>query len=127
MTYGHSMRRMSGSEIIVHALAFIGVTFWLVMIVRALMGVGQYTGWKLIVTGLVLGGAHLLISLSTRRRSAAAIPLIWFVLVADLLLGVFVNPKVFLLVGASIILLAAGYACRRAWNAAAAPVPAATP
>ena len=126
MSYGHDMRRSSGSKIIVHALAFIGVTFWLVMIVRALMGVGQYTGWKLIVTGLVLGAAHLLISLFTRRRSAAAIPLIWFVLVADLLQGVFVNPKVFLLVGASIILLAAGYACRRAWNAAA-PLPTAAP
>ena len=124
MSYGHIMRRSSGSEIIVHALALIGVTFWLVMIVRALMGVGQYTGWKLIVTGLVLGAAHLLISLFARRRSAAAIPLIWFVLVADLLLGVFVNPKVFLLVGASIILLAAGYRCRRAWNAAA-PLPTA--
>lgn len=114
-TYRRQMRRASGSEIVVHALAIVGVAFWVVMVVRAMMGVGDHTGPKLYVAALLLGGAHLLISVSTRRRTPLALSLTWLVTGADVILALAVNPKAWVLVGASIVMIVAGNACRRSW------------
>lgn len=106
----------SRSETVVHILAVVGVTFWVAMIVAALAGKLTYSTPRVIGLGIILLAAHALISVNTRRQKPLAIALMWFVLVADAVLALLINPKAWLLVGASIILLIAGYSCRRSWS-----------
>ena len=54
-----------------------------------------------------LGSAHALISITTNRGSSINVWLAVFVLVSDSLLGLFVDPKAFVLVGLAVVLFAA--------------------
>lgn len=99
---------------IVHTVAVIGVIFWLGMVIDALMGGFEGHLAQIIVLAVVLGGAHVLVSYFTTKQSIAAIWFTWFIFVGDSLLGIFVNPKAFILAGATVILLVAGYKARSA-------------
>ena len=93
--------------IAVHVIAAMGVVFWIVTFVRAAMGDIDAPLVLVGLLALVLGGAHVLISISTTRGSAAAIWLTVFVFISDSLLGVFVDPMAFLLAGFTVVLFVA--------------------
>jgi len=100
----------------VHVLATIGVIFWVVTFGRTALGQIDASVVQVGLLALVLGGAHALISISTTRRSAAAIWLTVFVFISDSLLGIFVNPMAFLLTGFTVVLFIAVMLSRRTLN-----------
>lgn len=112
--YRHSMDEFARSTsgrlrtpapiIAIHVLAGVGVVFWLSMIAAALTG-GSGDSAGVIVLGLVLGGAHVAISVLTHRHSRLVFAAMVFVLVADTALAVFVDPKAVLLVLFTVVLL----------------------
>jgi hypothetical protein len=87
----------------IHVLAAIGVLFWLSEIVSAF--VDQDNAWLVLLLGIVLGGAHVLISRFTSQHSKRAIAAMWFVVIGDSLLAIFVNWQAILLVGFTVVLL----------------------
>ena len=93
--------------IAVHVIAAMGVVFWIVTFVRAAMGEIDAPLVQVGFLALVLGGAHVLISITTTRGSAAALWLTVFVFISDSLLGVFVDPMAFLLAGFTVVLFVA--------------------
>jgi hypothetical protein len=105
-------KRRSGA-IAVHVLATVGVVFWVVTFTRTALGHIDASVVQVGLLALILGGAHALISMSTTRRSMAAIWLTVFVFVSDSLLGIFVNPMAFLLVGFTVVLFIAVLLARR--------------
>ena len=60
-----------------------------------------------VIVAFVLGSAHALISITTNRGSSINVWLAVFVFVSDFLLGIFVDPKAFVLVGLAVVLFAA--------------------
>ena len=60
-----------------------------------------------VIVAFVLGSAHALISITTNRGSSINVWLAVFVLVSDFQLGIFVDPKDFVLVGLAVVLFAA--------------------
>ena len=100
----------------VHFIAAMGVVFWIVTFVSAVMGGIDAPLVQVGLLALVLGGAHVLISVATTRGSAAAIWLSVFVFISDSLLGIFVNPMAFLLSGLTVVLLIAVMLSRRTTN-----------
>jgi len=90
--------------VLIHILAFIGVAFWLSMIVTALTG-GIDNAGAVIILGLVLGGAHVAISRFTSAHSTRAVWAMWFVLICDAGLALLVNPQAVLLMLFTIVLL----------------------
>ena len=93
--------------IAVHVIAAMGVVFWIVTFVSAAMGDIDAPLVLVGLLALVLGGAHVLISVTTTRGSAAALWLTVFVFISDSLLGVFVDPMAFLLAGFTVVLFVA--------------------
>lgn len=91
--------------LLIHVLAFVGVAFWISMIVPALAG-GDADAWQVVLVGLVLGGAHVAISMFTSRHSTRAIAAMWFVFIGDSLLAIFVDGRAVLLVLFTVVLLA---------------------
>ena len=91
----------------VHFIAAMGVVFWIVTFVSAAMGDIDAPLVLVGLLALVLGGAHVLISITTTRGSAAALWLTVFVFISDSLLGVFVDPMAFLLSGFTVVLFVA--------------------
>lgn len=89
--------------IAIHVLAAIGVLFWLSEIITTF--VDQNHVAAVFVIGVVLGGAHVLISYFTSRRSRRAYAAMWFVVIGDSLLTIFVNWHAIALVGFTIVLL----------------------
>jgi hypothetical protein len=89
--------------IAIHVLAAIGVLFWLSEIVSAF--VDQTNAWLVLLLGVVLGGAHVLISRFTSQHSKRAFAAMWFVVIGDTLLTIFVNWQAILLVGFTVVLL----------------------
>ncbi len=102
------------SAIIVHFLAGIGILFWVGMVIATILGEFDAHLIVVLLLAIVLGGAHALISTSTTRRSSAAIWLTVFVFVSDSLLGIFIDPKAFLLAGFTVVLFVAVMLTRRA-------------
>lgn len=102
--------------ITVHVLATIGVVFWVVTFARTALGQIDASVVQVGLLAVILGGAHVLISLSTTRGSTAAIWLCAFVFVSDSLLGIFVNPMAFLLSGFTLVLLVAVMLSRQTSN-----------
>jgi hypothetical protein len=100
----------------VHFIAAMGVVFWIVTFVSAAMGDIDAPLVLVGLLALVLGGAHVLISITTTRGSAAAIWLTVFVFISDSLLGIFVNPMAFLRSGFTIVLFIAVMLSRRPSN-----------
>lgn len=90
--------------IAIHVLAFIGVAFWLSMIVGALTG-GSENPWAVVAAGIVLGGAHIAISRLASLRSTKIYWAMWFVFISDSLLALFVDQKAIALVLFTVVLL----------------------
>lgn len=112
-----SAERAPGTVRAIHALAWVGVAFWLVMVVRAFTG-GEDGRWAVLALALVLGGAHVCISVLAARRSPRLIWPMWVILIGDLLLSLLVTPKALVLVGATIaLLLLARAGATRRWLA----------
>lgn len=89
--------------IAIHVLAAIGVLFWLSQIISAFVD-GNHA-WLVLMLGIVLGGAHVLISRFTSQHSRKALGAMWFILIGDSLLTIFVNWQAILLVIFTIVLL----------------------
>lgn len=89
--------------ITIHVLAAIGVLFWISSIIGAFVDGNR--PWAVLIVGVVLGGAHVLISRFTTLHSRKAFAAMWFVIIGDSLLTVFVNWQAILLVGFTIVLL----------------------
>ena len=102
--------------IAVHLIAAMGVVFWIVTFVSAAMGGIDAPLVQVGLLALVLGGAHVLISITTTRGSVAALWLTVFVFVSDSLLGIFVDPMAFLLSGFTVVLFVAVLLSRRTTN-----------
>lgn len=94
--------RIPAPIIAIHVLAGIGVLFWLSQIVAAFSS--SENVWAVLILGLVLGGAHVVISLATSRHSRIAIWAMVFVFLGDTLLAIFVNWQAVLLVGFTAVL-----------------------
>jgi hypothetical protein len=91
----------------VHFIAAVGVIFWIVTFARTALGQIDASVVQVGLLALVLGGVHVLISISTTRGSVAALWLSAFVFVSNSLLGIFVNPMAFLLAGFTVVLFLA--------------------
>lgn len=107
--YGASMTSQTPSRfgpvpiVIIHALAGLGIVFWLSQIVSALID-GTHV-WVTLGLGLILGGAHVAIWRMTSLHSTHAIWAMWFVFVGDSVLTIFVNWHAIVLVAATVALL----------------------
>jgi len=89
--------------IAIHVLAATGVLFWLSQIVTAFVDANH--AWVVLALGIVLGGAHVLISRFTSQHSRKALGAMWFILIGDSLLTLFVNWHAILLVLFTVVLL----------------------
>lgn len=89
--------------IAIHVLAAIGVLFWISQIVGAFVDGNRPVA--VLIVGIVLGGAHVLISRFTTLHSRKAFAAMWFVVIGDSLLTIFVNWRAILLVGFTVVLL----------------------
>lgn len=87
----------------IHVLAAVGVLFWISQIVGSFLDGTR--PWAVLLVGIVLGGAHVLISRFTTLHSRRAFAAMWFVVIGDSLLTIFVNWKAIGLVGFTIVLL----------------------
>lgn len=77
---------------------------------------GDSNAAMVLLLALVLGGAHVAISVFTARHDHKALIAMWFILVGDTLLTVFVNWKAIALVLFTIgLLLLARTSSARAW------------
>jgi hypothetical protein len=88
----------------IEIMGYVGVAFWLSMIVQSALASDGSLGAVALV-GIVLGGAHIVISFGARRRSRIAYLAMWFVLVGDTLLALFVDARAWALVVFTIVLL----------------------
>lgn len=98
-----TQRTVPKPVIAIHVMAMIGVLFWISQAVGAVR-----TGedpWPVVLIAVVLGGAHVAISVLTARRSRAAVGAMMVVLVGDTLLTAFVDWRAILLVAFTIVLL----------------------
>ncbi len=91
--------------ILIHVLAYIGVAFWLSMIVTAVTTASD-TAMVVVVIGVVLGSAHVGISVFTTRHSSVAIKAMLFVFVSDSFLAIFVDYRAAVLVLFTVVLIA---------------------
>ena len=89
--------------IAIHVFAAIGVLFWLSEIITAFAD--STNAWLVLLFGVVLGGAHVLISRFTSVHSKKAFAAMWFVFIGDSLLTIFVNWQAILLVLFTLLLL----------------------
>ena len=109
--------RPPATVLAIHALAWVGVAFWLVMVVSA-FAAGDDHRWAVAALAVVLGGSHVAISLLASRRSPRLDWPMWLVFVGDLLLALLVNPKAWILVGATVgLLVLARLPATRRWLA----------
>ncbi len=90
--------------VLIHALAGVGILFWLSMIVQAVIGEAD-NWWGVVILGFSLGGAHVAISWFTHRRSRLVFVAMWFVLVSDAALALVVDRRAILLVLFTVVLL----------------------
>lgn len=88
----------------ISALAVIGILFWTSMTVQA-FSAGASNAWLVLALAVVLGGAHLAALLWTIAHSRKAHLALWFIIIGDSLLTVFVDRRAILLVGFTIVML----------------------
>lgn len=104
---------------IIEILGYVGVLFWVVTMVRALVDDAS-SAWPVLMVGVVLGGAHVVIAVGAAGRRRIVYAAMWFVLVGDSLLTVFVDIRAIALVLFTIaLLLLTRPAAARSWFAAA--------
>lgn len=107
--------RLPRPIVAIHVFATIGVLFWLSMVVGAFTG-GSDRAWLILALAVVLGGAHVAISLFTRGHSRKAVAAMWFVFIGDTLLTVFIDWKAIVLVLFTVgLLLLSRMTSARAW------------
>lgn len=96
-------------------MGLIGIAFWIVTITRtALEGTGNVLG--VLLVGLVLGGAHAVVTWGARRRSKMYLYAIGFIFVGDVLLALFVDAQAVALVAFTVVLgVLAGLPSSRDW------------
>lgn len=87
----------------IHVLAAVGVLFWISQIIGAF--IDGTRPWAVLLVGVILGGAHVLISRFTTMHSRRVFAAMWFIVIGDSLLTIFVNWKAIALVGFTIVLL----------------------
>jgi hypothetical protein len=102
---------------LIEFIGYLGVLLWGVLIVRAALADDGTLG-RVALVGILLGGAHVVIAVGAIRGSRSALVAIGFVLLADLVLALVVDPKAWILVGATVLLvvLAATPAARAWWG-----------
>ena len=86
------------------ALAVVGILFWTSTTTQAFTS-GSSNAWLVLTLAIVLGGAHLAALLWTIAHSRTAHLALWFIMVGDSLLTVFVDWQAILLVGFTIVML----------------------
>lgn len=86
------------------ALAVIGILFWTSMTVQAFTS-GADNQWIVLTLAIVLGGAHAAALVWTVAHSRKAHLALWFIVIGDSLLTVFVDWQAILLVGFTIVML----------------------
>ena len=119
MSERHHGRFGPGPILTIHILAAIGILFWLSMVIQS-FAAGSSNALIVLLLAIVLGGAHLAIWIWTSRHSRRAIWAMWFILVGDSLLTIFVDVKAIILVIATIVLLLlARTPSARAWYTSA--------
>lgn len=87
----------------IEVMGGIGIAFWLVTIVRTFID-GANNAVAVLLVGLVLGGAHAVVTWGARTRSRAYLYAIGIIFVGDLLLALFVDARAFALVAFTIAL-----------------------
>ncbi|HAN70312.1 MAG TPA: hypothetical protein DCQ36_01805 [Actinobacteria bacterium] len=103
------------SVLVIEIIGYVGVAFWVIMTLRAFL-TGSSSAWMVLLLALVLGSAHVVIAVGARRRMRIAIAAMWFVLVSDSLLTIFVDVKALALVLATVALLLLARSARTWWN-----------
>ena len=102
----NSPRRNIPTSIIgISLLAVIGILFWLSMTIQAFVADAP-DRWLVLALAIVLGGAHAVALLWTRRHSRRAHLALWFIIIGDSLLTVFAAWQAILLVAVTIVMLA---------------------
>ena len=99
----HLRRSVPAPVIAIHVLAMVGVLFWLSQVITAFRD--DCNPWAVLATAVVLGGAHVAISVLTARHSRRAIGAMWFVFLGDALLTALVDWRAILLVAFTAVLL----------------------
>ena len=96
-------------------MGLIGIAFWIVTIARTILeDAGNVLG--VLLAGLILGGAHAVVTWGARRRSSFYLYAIGFIFVGDLLLALFVDSQAFALVAFTVVLgILAGLPSSRDW------------
>ena len=99
----------------IEVMGLIGIAFWIVTIVRSVLeDAGNALG--VLLVGLVLGGAHAVVTWGARTGSRAYLYAIGFIFVGDLLLALFVDAQAFALVAFTLVLgMLAATPSARAW------------
>ena len=99
----------------IEVMGGIGIAFWVVTIVRSLIG-DAAGSLAVLIVGLILGGAHLVVALAAERRSVAYVYAIGFIFIGDLALAIWVDPQAFVLVAFTVVLgILAATPSARAW------------
>jgi hypothetical protein len=100
---------------LIEVLGIVGIIFWLFMIVRALMEDAS-SALGVVIVGLVLGSAHLMMSVGASRRSKVVYYAIAFILVGDSALAIWVDPQALALVLFTLVLAGLGAtSAARSW------------
>ncbi len=100
---------------LIQVLGGVGIVFWIIMIVRALMDDAS-SAVGVVIVGLVLGSAHLVMSVGASRRSRVVYYAIAFILVGDSALAIWVDPQAFALVLFTLVLAGLGsMGASRSW------------
>ena len=109
--------RAPGPILALHVLAGIGVLFWLSRAVLAVTSEDPDVLW-VVALAVVLGGAHVAVSILTARHSRHAIIAMWFIAIGDGLLTAFVNTQAIVLVAFTVIMLLLAHSrAAHAWYA----------
>lgn len=96
--------RRPGPILAIQILGYVGVAFWTVTILRAFLD-DAASAWPVLLVGLVLGGAHVIISVGAARHSRIVYAAMWFILVGDSLLTLFIDVRAIVLVLFTVVLL----------------------
>ncbi len=92
---------------LIHALAYLGIAFWVAIFIMALIGQFASNRWPVMALAIAFGLLHFAISWLTAKRSLLVITLGWVLLVADAGLVFFVTWRAAILLIASVVLLVA--------------------
>lgn len=93
----------------IHVLASIGVIYWIIQIIQAIVTGESSLGTELgltIALAVVLGGAHVMAFIWSSQGTRRVYIAIWSIVIGDSLLTIFVNTSAILLVMFTFVMLA---------------------